>query len=50
MQVKLRILRYDPQRDDKPHWESYLVEAGPMDRVTRMRYNKISFHKQCVWS
>jgi succinate dehydrogenase / fumarate reductase iron-sulfur subunit len=33
MQIQLRILRYDPQRDRKPHWESYRVEAGPMDRV-----------------
>jgi succinate dehydrogenase / fumarate reductase iron-sulfur subunit len=33
MQVELRILRYDPERDAKPHWEGYRVEAGPMDRV-----------------
>ena len=33
MQVQLRILRYDPERDAKPHWEDYTVEAGPMDRV-----------------
>ena len=29
MQVQLRILRYDPERDDKPHWEAYTVEAEP---------------------
>ena len=33
MQVELRILRYDPERDQKPHWEAYTVEAEPMDRV-----------------
>jgi succinate dehydrogenase / fumarate reductase iron-sulfur subunit len=33
MQVQLRILRYDPERDAKPHWEDYTVESGPMDRV-----------------
>ncbi|HSH21508.1 MAG TPA: succinate dehydrogenase iron-sulfur subunit [Candidatus Caenarcaniphilales bacterium] len=33
MQVDLRILRYDPERDAKPHWERYLVESKPMDRV-----------------
>jgi len=33
MQIELRILRYDPERDAKPHWEGYRVEAGPMDRV-----------------
>ena len=29
MQVELRILRYDPERDEKPHWEAYTVEADP---------------------
>jgi succinate dehydrogenase / fumarate reductase iron-sulfur subunit len=33
MQVDLRILRYDPERDAKPHWEQYTVESGPMERV-----------------
>jgi succinate dehydrogenase / fumarate reductase, iron-sulfur subunit len=33
MQVELRILRYDPQRDKKPHWDHYTVESGPMGRV-----------------
>jgi len=33
MQVELRIQRFDPERDDRPHWEGYRVEAGPMDRV-----------------
>ncbi len=33
MQVDLRILRYDPERDKKPHWETYRVESAPMDRV-----------------
>ena len=34
MQVDLRILRYDPERDEKPHWEAYTVESDPkMDRV-----------------
>ena len=30
MQVDLKVLRYDPERDEKPHWERYTVEAGPM--------------------
>src|SRR5665811_2004275 len=33
MQVALRILCFDPQRDTKPSWASYTVEADPMDRV-----------------
>jgi succinate dehydrogenase / fumarate reductase iron-sulfur subunit len=55
MQVKLRILRYDPQRDDKPHWESYLVEAGPMDRVLDLLHTvkwetdgTLTFRRSCA--
>jgi succinate dehydrogenase / fumarate reductase, iron-sulfur subunit len=33
MQVDLRILRYDPERDKRPHWDRYFVESRPMDRV-----------------
>jgi len=33
MKVDLRIRRFDPERDEAPHWETYQVEAGPMDRV-----------------
>ena len=37
MQVDLRILRYDPERDEKAHWEAYTVEADPkMDRVLNL--------------
>ena len=41
MQVQLRILRYDPQRDRKPHWESYVVEAGPIRQIPERRF---AFH------
>ena len=37
MNVDLRILRYDPERDNAPaggpHWETYAVAVDPMDRV-----------------
>jgi succinate dehydrogenase / fumarate reductase, iron-sulfur subunit len=33
MQVDLRVLRYNPEVDERPHWDSYRVESGPMDRV-----------------
>ncbi len=36
MQVDLRILRFDPERDPAPHWASYTVEAEPMDRVLNL--------------
>jgi succinate dehydrogenase / fumarate reductase iron-sulfur subunit len=55
MQVKLRILRFDPQRDDKPHWESFLVEAGPMDRVLDLLHTvkwetdgTLTFRRSCA--
>lgn len=54
MQVDLRILRYDPERDRKPHWESYAVEADPMDRVLdllhKVKYEvdgSLSFRRSC---
>jgi succinate dehydrogenase / fumarate reductase iron-sulfur subunit len=31
--VDLRVKRFDPERDRKPHWESYRVEVEETDRV-----------------
>src|SRR5690242_16318364 len=31
--LTVRISRYDPERDDRPRWETYQVEADPTDRV-----------------
>lgn len=33
MQVKIKIFRYNPETDKKPHYETYKVEAEPTDRV-----------------
>jgi len=33
MRSTLRILRYDPEADQKPHWEEYTVEVEPTDRL-----------------
>jgi succinate dehydrogenase / fumarate reductase iron-sulfur subunit len=33
MQVQLRIQRFDPERDAKPRWQDFTVEADPMARV-----------------
>jgi len=44
MQVEVRILRYDPERDRKPHEERYRVEAGPMDRVLDL-LNKVKYEQ-----
>lgn len=33
MQVTLKIFRYNPEKDKKPHYEVYKLEADPTDRV-----------------
>ena len=33
MDVKLRIRRFNPELDEEPHWEEYVVAAEPTDRV-----------------
>ena len=33
MEVKLRLLRFDPEVDGEPHFEDYVVDAEPMDRL-----------------
>jgi len=33
MQVTLRLFRFNPEEDKKPHYETYKVEAHPTDRV-----------------
>ncbi len=54
LQVDLRILRYDPERDERPHWASYLVDSEPMDRVLdllhRVKYEQdgtLTFRRSC---
>ena len=55
MQVDLRILRYDPERDTRPHWERYTVEAEPTDRVLdllhKVKYEQdgsLTFRRSCA--
>ena len=33
MIVKLKIFRFDPQKDKEPYYQAYEVEADPMDRL-----------------
>jgi succinate dehydrogenase / fumarate reductase iron-sulfur subunit len=33
MNVHLKIRRFNPETDKKPHWESYTVQVEPTDRV-----------------
>lgn len=33
MKARVRILRFNPEKDVKPHWEEYSVDVEPTDRV-----------------
>jgi len=33
MIVKLKISRYDPRKEEEPHYQTFEVEADPMDRL-----------------
>ncbi len=55
MQVDLRILRYDPERDKRPHWDRYTVESEPMDRVLDLLHKikwehdgSLTFRRSCA--
>ena len=55
MDVALRILRFDPERDEKPHWEEYRVTAGPMDSVLDLLHTvkweedgTLTFRRSCA--
>jgi succinate dehydrogenase / fumarate reductase iron-sulfur subunit len=54
MKVELRILRFDPERDKAPHWETYELETAPMDRVLDLlikvkdeQDGTLSFRRSC---
>jgi len=56
VKIDLRILRYDPERDAKPHWQSYVVEADPesdrvLDLLHRVKYEhdgSLTFRRSCA--
>ena len=55
MDVDLRILRYDPETDPKPHWERYSVASDPMDRVLDLLHRvkwehdgRLTFRRSCA--
>lgn len=43
MEVTLRILRYNPETDQKPHYENYQIEAEPNDQVLDL-LNRVKWH------
>ena len=55
MEVQLRILRFDPERDALPHWEQYDVPAEPSDRVLDLLHQvkwyqdgTLTFRRSCA--
>ena len=55
MEVKVKVFRFDPEIDKKPHYETYKIEAEPTDRVLDMlEYIKgtfdgtLSFRRSCA--
>jgi succinate dehydrogenase iron-sulfur subunit len=55
MQVEVRILRYNPERDTRPRWERYDVEARPMDRILDLLHTvkwhhdgTLTFRRSCA--
>jgi succinate dehydrogenase iron-sulfur subunit len=55
VQVDLTVLRFDPERDERPHWEEYTVRAGPMDRVLDLLHTvkweedgTLTFRRSCA--
>jgi len=55
MQVTLRVFRFNPEKDSKPHYEEYQIEAEPTDRVLDLLENikghidgTLSFRRSCA--
>jgi succinate dehydrogenase / fumarate reductase iron-sulfur subunit len=56
MQIDLQILRFDPERDERPHWDAYVVEADPrtdrvLDLLHRVKYEhdgSLTFRRSCA--
>src|SRR3954453_1957999 len=46
--LSVRIKRYNPERDDAPHWEEFKVEADPMDRMLDVLQNVKWLHDETL--
>ena len=54
MKLRLKILRFDPQKDKEPYYQTFDVDADPMDRLldclNRIRWEQdstLSFRMSC---
>ncbi len=55
MDVTFRIKRFDPEKDTRPHWQEFKIQAGPMDRVldvlNELKWGQdgsISYRRSCA--
>ena len=55
MRVELKVQRFNPERDERPHWEKYIVESEPMDRVLDLLHKvkwesdgSLTFRRSCA--
>ncbi len=55
MKVTLKVFRYNPETDDKPHYDKFVVDAEPTDRILDLlEYVKgyqdgtLSFRRSCA--
>ena len=55
MRVELKVQRFNPERDEQPHWEKYIVESEPMDRVLDLLHKvkwesdgSLTFRRSCA--
>ena len=55
LEVELRIQRYNPETDDEPHWEHYVVPAAQSDRVLDLLHQvkwyidgTLTFRRSCA--
>lgn len=55
MEISLKIYRFDPDNDQKPHYQTYRIEAEPTDRVLDLlekikgsQDGSLSFRRSCA--
>jgi len=55
MEVALKIFRYNPESEDKPHYDQFVIEAEPTDRVLDLlefvkghHDGTLSFRRSCA--
>lgn len=55
MQVTIKVFRYNPEKDKKPHYKTYQLEADPTDRVLDLlekvkgyKDGTLSFRRSCA--